>query len=81
MTKEGRQALKTVVIAVLVATILVGLAWVSMADLVLCALSAVLGLAVGGSLGYRSGYHQAEEARRARRRSSPTRSRGKRNAK
>lgn len=81
MTEEARQALKTVVIATLVAVILVGLAWVSMADLVLCALSAVLGLAVGGYLGYRSGYHQAEEARRARRRRVTVRGRGKRNAK
>ena len=81
MAKEGRQVLTTIGIATLVAALLVGLAWVSMADLVLGVLCAALGLVAGGYLGYRYGYHQAEQARRARRHPSPARSRIKRNAK
>ena len=81
MTRDGRQVLKAIMIATLVSAILVGLAWVSMADLVLCVLSAVLGLAVGWRLGYRYGTAQAAQARRARPRSSPGRGPAKRNAK
>lgn len=68
MTKEGRQALKTVVIAALVATILVALAWVSMADLVFVVLAGVLGLAVGWTLGARHVAAQVQQTRRPRRR-------------
>lgn len=81
MTKDGRQVFTTIGIATLVAALLVGLAWVSMADLVLGVLCALLGLAVGGYLGYRCGHHQAEQARRARRRRVPARGPAKRTAK
>ena len=81
MTQERRQVLTTIGIATLVSAILVGLAWVSMADLVLCILSASLGLAIGWRLGYRHGVAQAAQTRRPRPRSSPGRGLAKRKAK
>lgn len=70
MTKEGQQALKTIVIVTLLAAILVWLAWLSMADLVFVALAALLGLAVGWRLGTRHAAAQARQARRVRRRTT-----------
>jgi hypothetical protein len=68
MSKEGRQALMTIVLAALVSAVLVWLAWVSMAALALVPLGTLLGLAVGGYLGYRYGIEQRQQTRRARRR-------------
>lgn len=68
MTEEARQALTTVVIASLVAAMLVGLAWVSMADLVFVVLAGVLGLGVGWTLGARHVAAQTQQTRRPRRR-------------
>lgn len=78
MTEEARQALKTVVIATLVAVILVALAWVSMADLVFVVLAGVLGLAVGWTLGARHVAAQVQQTRRPRRRQPAARQQRKR---
>lgn len=68
MSEEARQALTTVVIATLIAAILIGLAWVSMADLVFVVLAGVLGLAVGWTLGARHVAAQVQHQRQRRRR-------------
>lgn len=68
MSTEAQQALKTVGLSTLVVAALVGLAWWSMAGLVLVSLGTLLGLAVGWHLGTRHAVAQAGQVRQARRR-------------
>lgn len=73
MTREGKQALVAVVLAVLISTVLIAVAWVSMADLALVGITALVCFSIGWGLGYRYGIEQRQQIQRTRRRRGTSR--------
>ena len=66
MSSERRQAIRSVLLVLRCVTILVALAWWSLAGMALVTLGTLVGSAVGWRLDYRHATDQAEQARRAR---------------
>ncbi|HLV98701.1 MAG TPA: hypothetical protein VKT82_08500 [Ktedonobacterales bacterium] len=68
MSRETRQSVKLVLVVAAVVAVLTALAWWSVVGLVFVVLAALVGLAVGWTLGYQHALKEIEQAQPARRR-------------